>query len=45
MADYEIQIPMKNVRQGWMWLIPTILLSSPAFLMPCSDVIMIPSHV
>jgi len=36
---------MKNVLQGWMWLIPTILLSSPAFLLSSSDVIMIPSHV
>ena len=36
---------MKNALQGWMWLILTILLPSPAFLVSCSDVIMIPSHV
>ena len=36
---------MKNALQGCMWLIHTILLSSPAFLVSCSDVIMIPSHV
>ena len=36
---------MKNALQGWVWLIPTILLSSPAFLVSCSEIIMTPFHV